>query len=215
MLQSVTEADLSTPAFAFATCREIEIGAVARAGLAHLLRRASWAGSCTSPIEQGARVWDTIWEAGQAARASCRSGIGVYGTTGRLEKGYRAYGDELEQRVQPGGGRAWRGPGSSRRRSSARRPTCSSARPPPAAVLCTLTVDDHTSRPAKPLHAGRRAGPHPAGEPLVESAGRRSYVTSAGSGPSVGKHLLLRTCRPDQAGSAPQLAVEYMASSTR
>ena len=32
-------------------------------------------------------------------------GIGVYGTTGRLEKGYRAFGDELDRRLQPGRGR--------------------------------------------------------------------------------------------------------------
>jgi glycine cleavage system aminomethyltransferase T len=31
----------------------------------------------------------------------------------------------------------------------------------------------------------------PAGDPLVDAKGRPSYVTSAGSGPSVGKHLLM------------------------
>ena len=47
------------------------------------------------PIEQGARLWDILWEAGRA-HAAVPCGIGVYGTTGRLEKCYRAYGAELE-----------------------------------------------------------------------------------------------------------------------
>ena len=46
-------------------------------------------------MEQGARLWDELWEAGQPhGLTAC--GIGVYGTTGRLEKGYRAYGAELD-----------------------------------------------------------------------------------------------------------------------
>ena len=46
------------------------------------------------PIEEGARAWDTLWEAGQR-HGLVPVGIGVYGTTGRLEKGYRAFGNEL------------------------------------------------------------------------------------------------------------------------
>ncbi len=47
------------------------------------------------PIEQGARLWDIVAEAG-APHGIVPAGIGVYGTTGRLEKCYRAYGAELE-----------------------------------------------------------------------------------------------------------------------
>ena len=47
------------------------------------------------PIEQGRRLWDTVWEAGRP-HGVAPVGIGVYGTTGRLEKGYRAFGFELE-----------------------------------------------------------------------------------------------------------------------
>ena len=47
------------------------------------------------------------------------------------------------------------------------------------------------------------------GQPLVDAKGRRSYVTSAGSGPSVGKHLLMAYLPPDQAVEGTQLAVEY------
>ena len=47
------------------------------------------------------------------------------------------------------------------------------------------------------------------GRSIVDSKGRRSYVTSAGSGPSVGKHLLMSYLPPDHAVVGNQLAVEY------
>jgi glycine cleavage system aminomethyltransferase T len=43
----------------------------------------------------------------------------------------------------------------------------------------------------------------------VDAKGRRSYVTSAGSGPSVGKHLLMSYLPPEQAKVGTKLAVEY------
>ena len=81
----------------------------------------------------------------------------------------------------------------------------------PAAHMCTLTVDDHTSS-----NGGKRymMGGEPVltreGEPLVDRRGRRSYVTSAGAGPSVGKHLLMAYLPPDHAAVGTELAVEYM-----
>ena len=62
------------------------------------------------PIEQGARLWDMVWEAGRP-HGLVPVGIGVYGTTGRLEKCYRAYGFELESEynvVRGGHGRGRR-----------------------------------------------------------------------------------------------------------
>ncbi len=47
------------------------------------------------PVEQGAKLWDALFSAG-LAYGMVPAGIGVYGTTGRLEKGYRAYGAELD-----------------------------------------------------------------------------------------------------------------------
>ncbi|MEF8839007.1 MAG: glycine cleavage T C-terminal barrel domain-containing protein, partial [Haloarculaceae archaeon] len=48
------------------------------------------------------------------------------------------------------------------------------------------------------------------GEVLVDDEGRRSYVTSAATGPSVGKHLLLSYLPADYAEEGTQLEVEYM-----
>ena len=36
-------------------------------------------------MEDGAKLWDALWEAGQP-HGVVPAGIGVYGTTGRLEK---------------------------------------------------------------------------------------------------------------------------------
>jgi glycine cleavage system aminomethyltransferase T len=77
-------------------------------------------------------------------------------------------------------------------------------------VLCTLTVDDPTSKSGvKRYMLGREPIVTRDGGPLTDTKGRRSYVTSAGSGPSVGKHLLMAYLPPDQAVEGNQLAVEY------
>jgi glycine cleavage system aminomethyltransferase T len=47
------------------------------------------------------------------------------------------------------------------------------------------------------------------GESIVDAKGRRSYVTSAGSGPSVGKHLLMAYLPPAHANVGERLLVEY------
>ena len=40
------------------------------------------------------------------------------------------------------------------------------------------------------------------GEPITDTKGRRSYVTSAGAGPSIGKHILMSYLPPQHARSA-------------
>src|SRR5690606_39963778 len=47
------------------------------------------------PMELGKALWDRLVEAGRP-HGVVPAGIGVYGTTGRIEKGYRAYGFELD-----------------------------------------------------------------------------------------------------------------------
>ena len=82
---------------------------------------------------------------------------------------------------------------------------------PPCAVLCTLTVDSHASADGTPRYM---LGGEPilslAGERLVDAKGRPSYVTSAGSGPSVGRHLLMAYLPADCAVEGRPLLVEYM-----
>ena len=52
------------------------------------------AGRSTCRCEEGAKAWDSLFTAGRD-HGLVPVGIGVYATTGRLEKGYRALGNEL------------------------------------------------------------------------------------------------------------------------
>jgi glycine cleavage system aminomethyltransferase T len=161
-------------------------------------------------MEQGARVWDAIWAAG-AQHGLVPVGIGVYGTTGRLEKGYRAYGAELAadyNLVEAGMTR----PSVKPQPFTGKDAYLAQRAAPPCAVLCTLTVDDHRSASGRLRYMlGGEPVLTPAGEPLVDAKGRHSYVTSAGSGPSVGRHLLMAYLPADRAREGTRLAVEYMA----
>jgi glycine cleavage system aminomethyltransferase T len=50
----------------------------------------------------------------------------------------------------------------------------------------------------------------PDGSRLVDRKGRGSYVTSAGAGPSIGKHILMAYLPPEQAVAGARLLVEYL-----
>ncbi len=45
--------------------------------------------------------------------------------------------------------------------------------------------------------------------PITDAHGRRSYVTSAGGGPSLGKHILMSYLPPEYAKVGTKLKVEY------
>ena len=137
-------------------------------------------------------------------------GIGVYGTTARLEKGYRAFGAELTPEYDPVEA------GMTRPRVKAEpfigKEAYLAARvATPAAVLCTLTVDSHASADGSPRYM---LGGEPIltldGARLVDAHGRPSVVTSAGSGPSVGKHLLMAYLPAELSAVGTPLLVEYM-----
>jgi glycine cleavage system aminomethyltransferase T len=161
------------------------------------------------PIEQGARLWDIVWEAGRA-HGAVPCGIGVYGTTGRLEKCYRAFGTELEtEYTVVEADMAW---GKVKVQDFVGKEAHVRHREEkPTALLCTLSVDDHTSSSGvKRYPMGREPILTREGAPLVDSKGRRSYVTSAGAAPSVGKHVLMAYLPPGQAAVGTELTVEYM-----
>jgi glycine cleavage system aminomethyltransferase T len=78
-------------------------------------------------------------------------------------------------------------------------------------VLCTLTVDDHTSASGvRRYMLGGEPILSATGEPLTDGHGHHPYVTSAGSAPSLGKHVLLAYLPVDQATIGNELAVSYM-----
>jgi glycine cleavage system aminomethyltransferase T/glycine/D-amino acid oxidase-like deaminating enzyme len=208
ILASVTSDDVSHEGLPFATCRTLELGP-----LRVLASRISYVGDLGwelyAPIEQGARLWDIVWEAGRP-HGAVPAGIGVYGTTGRLEKCYRAYGTELESEytVVEAGMSPPRVKGEDFIGKEAH---LRHREQDPVTLLCTLTIDDPTSSNGVERYPlGREPVLTRGGEPLVDSRGRRSYVTSAGAGPSLGEHILMAYLPPERAVVGERLAVEYL-----
>ena len=76
-------------------------------------------------------------------------------------------------------------------------------------MLCTLTVDDHTSAAGiKRYMLGGEPILTRDGDELIDDHGHRPYVTTAGSAPSIGKHVLLAYLPTAEA--VVELAVSYM-----
>ena len=182
ILSSLTGDDVSHEGFPFARCRTIEIGS-----LQVLAIRISYVGDLGwelhVPIEQGARLWDAIWEAGEP-HGIVPAGIGVYGTTGRIEKGYRAFGFELDAEYDVvEADMAW---GKVKDQDFVGKEAHVRHREQePAAIMCTLTVDDHTSASGVPRYMlGREpvvtrdgdAAGRPQGPPVVRDLGRGGAV---------------------------------------
>ncbi|PSP51481.1 glycine cleavage system protein T [Halobacteriales archaeon QH_1_68_42] len=207
VVDPVTEEDMSHGAFAPYTARHVTIGEVDAWAL-----RISYVGEqgweIYAPMDQAERLWDTIYEAGQDHDIR-PVGMGVYGTTGRMEKGYRLYGHELELEYTPAeAGLTFHGVKDAD--FVGKEAYAAGIDEENAATLCTLSVDDHRSE-----DGDRRfmLGNEPIlddGEVLVDDEGRRSYVTSAGTGPTVGKHLLMAYLPREYAEEGRSLQVEYM-----
>jgi glycine cleavage system aminomethyltransferase T len=210
ILASVTSDDVSHEGFPFATCRTIEVGSqLALASRISYVGDLGW--ELYVPIEQGGRLWNTLWEAG-TPHGLTACGIGVYGTTGRLEKCYRAFGAELESEytvVEAGMAR----PTVKEQDFVGKEAHLRHREEEPAALLCTLTIDDHRSgNGVRRYPLGLEPITLRDGTPLTDAKGRRSYVTSAGAGPSLGKHILMAYLPPEHAvEGSTDLAVEYMA----
>ncbi len=207
IVSAVTRADLSNEAFRFGTCRTVEIGSQLV-----LASRISYVGDLGwelyVPMEQGRRLWEELWDAGQAhGLTAC--GMGVYGTTGRLEKGYRAYGAELDADYTVV--EADMAPVRVKNEEFVgRAAVLRQMAEEPVAKLCTLTVDDHTSASGELRYMlGRQPIVREDGSAIIDAKGRRSYATSAGSSPSMGKHVLLAYLPPALAEEGRRLFVRY------
>ena len=208
ILSAITSEDISHEGFPFGRSRWIDLGSVHT-----LMSRISYVGELGweiyAPFEQGRALWDTLWEAGQPF-GIVPAGIGVYGTTGRIEKGYRLFGAELESEynvVEAGMAR----PTVKDAEFVGKEAHLRHREEEPAATLCTLTVDDNTSSSGvKRYMLGREPILTLDGERIVDAKGRPSYVTSAGSGPSVGRHVLMAYLPPAQAREGNSLLVQYM-----
>jgi glycine cleavage system aminomethyltransferase T/glycine/D-amino acid oxidase-like deaminating enzyme len=213
ILASLTDDDVSGEGFGFLTCREITVRTGEGDGITVLASRISYVGELGwelyVPMGDAVALWEKLLEAG-APHGARPVGIGVYGTTGRIEKGYRAYGAELDAErsiVEAGMQR----PKVKAADFIGKAAYLAQREAPPAAVLCTLTVEDHTSASGvKRYMLGGEPVLAKDGSPLTDGHGHHPYVTSAGSAPSLGKHLLLAYLPPDEARIGNELTVSYM-----
>lgn len=208
LLAAVTDSDVSNEAFRFGTSQDLVID-----GVPVLALRISYVGELGwelhAPFEQGLRLWDALASAGEQFGV-VPAGIGVYGTTGRMEKGYRLMGAELDSEYDP----VEAGLALPKVKSAdfiGKTAYLRARESEPAATLCTLIVDDHTDA------AGVRRYPQGGepilrvdGERIVDRKGRGSYVTSAGAAPSMGVYLLMAYLPPEYATEGNKLSVQYM-----
>lgn len=210
VLSALTSDDVSHEGFGMLSCREIQVKGVDAAVLAS---RISYVGELGwelyVPFDAASALWDTLLAAG-ADHGVVPVGIGVYGTTGRIEKGYRAFGAELDAErtiVETGMQR----PKVKAADFIGKEAYLAQREQAPATVLCTLTVDDHTSASGtKRYMLGGEPIVTRDGEVLTDGHGHHPYVTSAGSAPSLGKHVLMAFLPPEQATVGNELAVSYM-----
>jgi glycine cleavage system aminomethyltransferase T/glycine/D-amino acid oxidase-like deaminating enzyme len=208
ILSSLTDADVADEGFGFLTCKEIRVGdATILASRISYVGELGW--ELYVSMDDAAELWERLLAAGEP-HGAVPAGIGVYGTTGRIEKGYRAYGYELD------GERTIVEAGMQRPKVKAadfvgKEAYLEQREQPPKTVLCTLTVDDHTSASGRKRYM---LGGEPIltrdGGTLTDGHGHHPYVTTAGSAPSLGKHVLLAYLPPEAATVGHQLAVSYM-----
>lgn len=205
----LTDHDLSQAGSKYGSYLDVEI-----AGIACSLFRISYVGDTGWEIytswDNGPALWDALTEAG-ADLGLRPTGIGVYGTAGRIEKGYRLMGAELESEYNPVEA------GLARPKVKAadfigKEAYLAAREAGPAATMCTFSVDDHTD--AKGRKRYMQGGNEPIltvdGERIVDSHGRVSRVTTAGNGAAYGSYLLLGYLPTDKAVIGAKFSVMYM-----
>lgn len=208
ILESVTRDDVSHEGFPYGTIKTVIVENIeVQAFRISYVGELGW--ELYTNTEYGLRLWDILWEAGQK-HGMIAVGMGVYGTTARIEKGYRAFGAELETEYTPVEAGLAR-PKVKKADFIGKEAYMKARKEGPAAILCTVSLDDPTEATGEPRYM---LGSEPIltldGNPIIDSKGRRSYVTSAGSGPSVGKHLMMTYLPPELAVVGTKLKVEYL-----
>ena len=209
LMCEVTEEDLSDDALPYGHTKAVDIGSIPAR-----LFRISYVGELGyevyTTMEHGLALWNRLWGAGTELGVVA-VGAGVYGTSARLEKGYRLMGAELESEYSPIEAGLDR-PKVKGADFIGKDPYLKAREEGPAAILCTLTVEDHTS--ADGTARFPMGGNEPIltldGDRIVDAKGRVSRVTSAGAGPSVGRYLLMAYLPPEHAVEGTDLQVMYM-----
>ncbi|MEZ5340381.1 MAG: glycine cleavage T C-terminal barrel domain-containing protein [Acidimicrobiales bacterium] len=205
----LTESDLSQEAFPYGSIRNILID-----GIPCMAFRISYVGEAGfelyTSVQHGTALWDAVAGAG-AEFGIVPVGIGVYGSTGRVEKGYRLMGAELESEYTPVEAGLAR-PKVKANAFIGKEAYLQAREAEPVAMLCSLVVDDHhDSNGVKRYMTG---GNEPIltldGERIVDAKGRVSRVTTASGSPSTGNYILMAYLPPELAVVGTKLQVMYM-----
>jgi glycine cleavage system T protein len=193
VLQAVSEDDVSNEAFPYFTAQPITIGYVPALAL-----RVSYVGELGwelyAPAEYGLRLWDTLWEAGQA-HGIIAAGGGAFDSL-RLEKGYRLWGNDIHSEYTPyEAGLGWAvklNKGDFLGREALLR----LREEGPRRKLCCLTLDDPTA-----VVLGK--------EPIYVDGAIGGYVTSANYGYTAGRCIAYGYLPSAASAPGTPVAVEY------
>ena len=209
LLSSVTESKLDQDNFPYGTSQSLLVE-----GLPVDMLRISYVGDAGFEIytgtQHGLALWDALWEAGKDYDLR-PIGAAVYGTSGRLEKGYRLMGSELENEYNPVEA------GLDRNKVKAAdfigKTAYEKARAiKPVAQLCALTMDSNKCSAGYerfPTGSGNEPILTLDGDRILDDKGRISRVTTAGSAPSIGKYVLLAYLPIDKCIPGTALQVLY------
>lgn len=201
--------DVSQEGFPYGAVRDVLID-----GVPCTMFRISYVGDngweIYTRMEHGLKLWDAIAAAGQEF-GIIPVGIGVYALTGRIEKGYRLMGSELESEYNP----VEAGLARPKVKSAdfiGKEAYLSAREESPAAIMCTLSMD--SQRCAEGYDRFPTGGNEPiltlSGERILDRKGRVSRVTTAGAAPSLGKYLLMAYLPPEHAVVGTKLQMMYM-----
>ena len=174
LLSRVCDDDVTDDGFPYMTAKPITIAEVPSLAL-----RISYVGELGWEIyasaEQGLRLWDVLWEAGQPLGVIAAGG-GAFDSL-RLEKGYRLWGNDIHTEYNPyeaGIGFAVR----MRKGNFIGRDELREIRAQgPTRRLCCMTLDDPNA-----VVMGK--------EPIVDGNRVLGYVTSANYGHSIGRGIV-------------------------
>ena len=174
LLSRVCDDDVTDDGFPYMTAKPITIAEVPSLAL-----RISYVGELGWEIyasaEQGLRLWDVLWEAGQPLGVIAAGG-GAFDSL-RLEKGYRLWGNDIHTEYNPyeaGIGFAVRmGKGNFIGRDELREIRAQG----PTRRLCCMTLDDPNA-----VVMGK--------EPIMDGNRVLGYVTSANYGHSIGRGIV-------------------------
>jgi glycine cleavage system T protein len=192
LVGAVTDTDLSNDALPYMRAGELQIGTVpCRALRLSYVGELGW--EIYAPAEFGRMLWDTLWESGLALGAAACGGASYDSL--RLEKGYRLWGQDIDEEHDPyESGLGWAVRLSKEADFIGRDAAAELKERDVARSLCCLVTDDPTV-----LLVGK--------EPLLDDGEPVGYVTSAGYGATLGESILYGYLPADLAEPGTPLAV--------